>query len=212
MRWFFSTFGFLLTWWGALIVSALDASLLVVLPFGVDAMIIYLAARHRDTFWVYPLVMSAGSVAGAALTFWIGVKVGDKGLPRLVSETHLDRLRKKVKNAGAGTLAVSALLPPPFPLTPFVLACGALEVDRTLFFTMFAAMRLVRFFVEALLARWQGLRVLRILQTDTFKTVVVALAALAVVATAASAVVLWRRTRGAPRHASRGNARHRHAV
>ena len=212
MRWFFSTFGFLLTWWGALIVSALDASLLVVLPFGVDAMMIYLAARHRDTFWVYPLVVTAGSVAGAALTFWIGVKVGDNGLPRLVSETHLDRLRKKVKNAGAGTLAVSALLPPPFPLTPFVLACGALEVNRTLFFTMFAAMRLVRFFAEALLARWQGVRVLRTLQTDTFKTVVVALAALAVVATAASAVVLWRRTRGARRGASRGNARHRHAV
>src|SRR4051812_10101714 len=169
MRWFFSTFGFLLSWWGAFIVSALDASLLVVLPFGVDAMIIYLAARDRDRFWLYPLVMTAGSLAGAALTFWVGVKVGDKGLPKLVSAKHLDRLRDRVKNAGAGTLAVSALLPPPFPLTPFVLACGALEVNRRLFFSVFAAMRLVRFFAEATLARWQGVRLLKILQSDWFK-------------------------------------------
>ena len=88
MRWFFSTFGFLLTWWGALIVSALDSSLLVVLPF-VTAMVIYLAARHRETFWIYPLMMTAGSVAGAGFTFWVGFKVGDgdcrRSCPRSIS-------------------------------------------------------------------------------------------------------------------------------
>jgi len=141
VRWFFTTFGFLLSWWGAFIVSALDSSLVFVLPFGVDALIIYLAARNRETFWIYPLVMTAGSVAGAALTFWAGVKIGDTELPKFVSERHLDRLRQRVKNAGAGSLAVSALLPPPFPLTPFVLVCGALDVNRRLFFSVFAAMR-----------------------------------------------------------------------
>ena len=217
MRWFFSTLGFLLSWWGALIVSALDSSLLVVLPFGVDALLIYLVARHRDTFWLYPLIMTAGSVAGAAVTFWIGRKIGDKGLPKFVSEKRLDRLREKVRNAGAGTLALSAVLPPPFPLTPFVLACGALEVNRRLFFSVFAIMRLVRFGIEAMLARWQGERLLILLQSDAFKTAVIALAVVAMAGTAASIVVLWRRTRGSPsneRGKSRraGNTRRRHAV
>jgi hypothetical protein len=40
VRWFFATFGFLLSWWGSFIVSALDSSLVFVLPFGVDALII----------------------------------------------------------------------------------------------------------------------------------------------------------------------------
>jgi|KBSSwiStaDraftv2_1062776.scaffolds.fasta_scaffold58443_3 membrane protein YqaA with SNARE-associated domain len=212
MSWFFSASAALLSWWGALIVAALDSSLLVVLPFGVDAMIIYLAARDRDEFWIYPVVMTAGSVAGAALTFWVGATVGDRELPRLVSEKHLDRMRKRVRNAGAGTLAISALLPPPFPLTPFVLACGALEVNRPLFFGVFTAMRLVRFFAEAWLGRWQGARVLGLLQSTAFKTVVIGFAVLAVTAIVVSAVVLWRATRATPRRARRGNARHRHAV
>ena len=203
MRWFFATFSFFLTWWGAFLIAALDSSLLFVLPFGVDAMVIYLAARHRDTFWIYPLVMTAGSVLGAALTFWIGVKIGDKGLPKLVSEKHLDRLRRRVRNAGAGTLAISALLPPPFPLTPFVLACGALEVNRALFFGVFAAMRLARFGAEAAIGRWQGVWVLRVLRSDVFKLVVIGLAAVALVGTIGSVVILWRKTRAVPAAHSR---------
>jgi membrane protein YqaA with SNARE-associated domain len=178
-----------------------------VLPFGVDALIIYLAARNRETFWMYPLVMTAGSVAGAALTFWAGVKIGDTELPKFVSERHLDRLRQRVKNAGAGSLAVSALLPPPFPLTPFVLVCGALDVNRRLFFSVFAAMRLIRFSVEAWLAHWQGVRILKVLQSDLFKTVVIGLAVVAVIGTVGSAVVLWRQTRGRPPSTSAQNRR-----
>jgi membrane protein YqaA with SNARE-associated domain len=219
VRWFFSTFGFLLSWWGAFIASALDSSLVFVLPFGIDALIIYLAARDRETYWIYPLVMTAGSVVGAALTFWVGVKIGDKELPKFVSERHLERLRRRVRNAGAGTLAVSALLPPPFPLTPFVLVCGALEVNRALFFSVFATMRLVRFGAEAWLAHWQGVRLLTVLQSDLFKTVVLGLAIVAVVGTIGSVVMLWRRTRGtSPRQRPKtgaknnGNAHHRHAV
>jgi membrane protein YqaA with SNARE-associated domain len=216
VRWFVATFGFLLTWWGALIVSALDSSLLVVLPFGVDAVLIYLAARHPETFWVYPLIMTAGSVAGAAVTFWIGVLIGDKGLPRFVSERHLDRLRGRVRDAGAGTLALSAVLPPPFPLTPFVMACGALEVNRSLFFSVFAGMRLLRFGAEAWLAHWQGVKILRILQSEVFETAVIGLAIVAVAGTAGSVVLLWRRTsQGRGRKGSgpdARNARHRHAV
>ena len=73
-----------------------------------------------------------------------------------------------MRNAGAGTLRDFALLPPPFPLTPFVLACGALDVNRALFFSVFTAMRLVRFFAEAALARWQGARFLMVLESDAF--------------------------------------------
>lgn len=219
VRWLFSTFGFLLSWWGAFIASALDSSLVFVLPFGVDALIIYLAAHDRETYWIYPFVMTAGSLAGAALTFWVGVKIGDKELPKFVSERHLDRLRQRVRNAGAGTLAVSALLPPPFPLTPFVLVCGALEVNRTLFFCVFAAMRLVRFGIEAWLAHWQGVRLLKVLQSDLFETVVIGLAVVAVVGTVGSAIMLWRQTRGtSPRQRPKtrakngGNAHRRGAV
>jgi membrane protein YqaA with SNARE-associated domain len=194
---FGGAFAFFLTWWGAFLMAALDNSMLFFLPFGIDALIVYLAARNRDLFWLYPLMAAAGSLVGAALTFWIGHTAGEAGLKHLVSARHLQRLQKRVRASGAVTLAVAALLPPPFPLTPFILTCGALAVSPWRFFTTFAIVRLARFGAEGVLARFYGRRVLQVLQSDTFQAVVVAFAVLAIVGTIASGVVLWRNTRSA---------------
>jgi hypothetical protein len=92
-------------------------------------------------------------------------------------------------------MAFAALLPPPFPLTPFVLTCGALEVDRWIFFSTFAIVRLVRFGSEAALARIYGRGVLRVLESDQFQMIIIAFIVMAVIGTAVSAVMLWRSTR-----------------
>ena len=187
-------FGVFLTWWGLFVLGALDASLVFFMPFGVDAIVIYLAARDENLFWIYPLLATAGSVLGAATTFWIGHKAGEVGLDRLVSRRHLDRLRCRVRDKGAIALAVPAIIPPPFPLTPLVLTCGALKVDPTRFFVTFAAMRLLRFSIGAALARIYGRGILRVLESDQFRMVVVGFIVLAVLGTIISAVILWRNT------------------
>lgn len=185
---------YFLTWWGAFLLGALDSSLVFFLPLGIDTLVVYLAARHEDLFWVYPLLATAGSMTGAALTFWVGRKAGDAGLERLVARRRLERLRCSVRDRGAVAFALPALMPPPFPLTPFILTCGALDVDARRFLLTFGAIRLVRFFAEALLARTYGAGVLRVMESDGFRMVIVGLIALAVIGTAASAFVLWRNT------------------
>ena len=169
--------------------------MLFFLPFGDDGVVIYLAARHHELFWLYPILATTGSAAGAALTFWIGEKAGEHGLERLVSARRLERMRCKVRDNGAIAMAVPALLPPPFPLTPFILTCGALAVDRTRFFLTFSAMRLLRFGVEAMLARRYGRGILRVLQSDSFQLVVLVFIVVALVGTVVSAALLWRGTR-----------------
>lgn len=169
------------------------------MPFGIDALVIYLAARDNQLFWVYPLLATAGSLTGAAVTFWIGHKAGAIGLERLVSANRLERLRRRARDRGAVAMAIPALFPPPFPVTPFILTSGALAVSRGLFFPIFAAMRLVRFGAEAAFAHVYGHGVLRVFQSDAFHVVLVGLVALALAGTAASAVILWRTTREAPR-------------
>lgn len=191
---FYSVFGFFLTWWGAFLMAALDASMLFFLPFGIDAVVIFLAASNRDLFWLYPLLATAGSLAGGAVTFWIGRGMGSAGVERIVSPRRLERLKHKVNERGAVAMALPALLPPPFPLTPFILTCGALDVNRTRFFATFGAVRLLRFGIEAWLARTYGRGVLAILQSETFQMVVIAFIGIAVVGTIASAVMLWRST------------------
>ena len=188
-------FRFFLTWWGAYVLGALDASMVFFLPFGIDAVVIYLSARDGMFFWIYPLLATAGSVTGAAVTYWIGHKGGELGLERLIQGTRLERFRKRVQKGGAVALAVPALLPPPFPLTPFVLTCGALKANRWIFFPTFAAMRLLRFGSEAVLARMYGRGVLRLLESETFQRVIVGFIIIAVLGTILSAVMLWRSTR-----------------
>jgi hypothetical protein len=92
-------------------------------------------------------------------------------------------------------MAVPALLPPPFPLTPFVLTCGALKANRWIFFPTFAVMRLIRFGSEAVLARIYGRGVLRLLESEGFQRVIIGFIIIAVLGTILSAVMLWRSTR-----------------
>ena len=188
-------FRFFLTWWGAYVLGALDATMVFFLPFGIDALVIYLSARNGMLFWIYPLLATAGSVTGAAMTYWIGHKGGELGLERLIARGRLERFRMRVQKGGAVAMAVPALLPPPFPLTPFVLTCGALKANRRIFFPTFAAMRLIRFGSEAALARIYGRGVLRLLESDAFQRVIVGFIILAVLGTILSAVMLWRNTR-----------------
>jgi membrane protein YqaA with SNARE-associated domain len=164
-------------------------------PFGVDALVIFLASTHGEMLWVFPPIVTAGSLMGAALMYWVGHSAGAAGLQRLVSPRYLERMTVTVQRAGAGRLAVAAVLPPPFPLTPFVLTCGALNLDRGRFFLVFGVMRLIRFGAVALLARHYGDRLRLILESRELQTAVIALVFVACAAMIASAVVLFRRTR-----------------
>jgi membrane protein YqaA with SNARE-associated domain len=192
-----STLGFFLTWWGVIILAFLDSSLLFFVPLGIDAVLVYLAAAHPERFWVYPLLTTAGSTASAAVTYWLGRKLGNVGLERFVPPRRLERFKARVGNAGAIAMALPAALPPPFPLTAFVLTCGALEVDARRFFFVYVGARLLRFGVEAALARRYGQGVLRVLQSATFEWIVGGFVIVAVAGTVVSAAALWRKTRKA---------------
>ena len=117
------------------------------------------------------------------------------GIDREIGRRLVKRLALSQQPLASTTTAIPALLPPPFPLTPFVLTCGALRVNPWRFFTVFGAMRLVRFGTEAALALVFGRKIMQILRSDTFQLVIVGFIVLAVVGTIISAVLLWRSTR-----------------
>jgi membrane protein YqaA with SNARE-associated domain len=192
---FGSFFRFFLSWWGAFILAALDSSLVFFVPVANDALVVYLSARNPKLFWLYPLMTVAGSTTGAAFTYWLGARLGDDGLQRFIPKARLDRLRARLKDSGAVAMALPAMLPPPFPLTAFVLTCGALKVSKARFFGVFAGSRLVRFGIEGYFARRYGTRVLRILKSPPVYWGVVGFAVIALVGTVISGVQLWRSTR-----------------
>lgn len=178
---------------GVFVLAALDSSLFFSLPFGIDAVVIIVAARLPEA-WLVPLLAAAGSVTGAALTFWMGVKIGERGLERYVQPKRLQKIRKRIKESGAVALASLSLIPPPFPFTPFVLVAGALEVRRATFFTTLALCRIIRFGIEAALAVRYGRRILRWLDSPLFQDVVAGCIVLTVVLTILSIVRVTRST------------------
>jgi membrane protein YqaA with SNARE-associated domain len=185
-------FGFFLTWWGLVLLGALDASLLVFIPFGTDAAVIYLCARNREWFWLYPLLVTTGSMAGAVVTYAIGARISEKALSRFVSARRLARFQARLKAVGPFAMGLLAVLPPPFPLTAFVLTSGALQVPMARFLAVFAAARLVRFGAEALLARRFGTSLLRILESEPAQRIVIGLVVVSIVGTAITIVRVWR--------------------
>jgi membrane protein YqaA with SNARE-associated domain len=176
---------------GIVVLAAFDSTIFFAFPGGIDAAVVIVAARGGPFPWIAALLGTAGSIGGAALTYWMGVKIGDLGLERYISASRLARIRRKVHSAGAIEMAVLDLIPPPFPFTPFILAAGALEVDVLTFFVTLAACRLLRFGIEALLAAIYGRALLVWFESDIFHDIVIVLSVLGLALTGVSIAKLF---------------------
>jgi len=187
---------------GIVVLAALDSTIFFAFPGGIDAAVVIVAARGGPFPWIAALLGTAGSIGGAALTYWMGVKIGDLGLERYISASRLARIRRKVHSAGAIEMAVLDLIPPPFPFTPFILAAGALEVDVLTFFVTLAACRLLRFGIEALLAAIYGRALLKWFESDVFHDIVIVLSVLGLALTGVSIAKLFISSRSQKHHAA----------
>jgi membrane protein YqaA with SNARE-associated domain len=107
MRWFSRCIvGLFATPIGVVILAAADSTLLFSLPFGIDATIIVVAARRHELAWIIPLLATGSWLAGAALTFWMGVKIGENGLDLYAPPRRLKKIRCRIRKSGAVLLAV----------------------------------------------------------------------------------------------------------
>jgi len=203
MRGFFlAVFSSLLSWWGLWLIAAFDASMIFFLPMAVDIAVIILTSRNHQLFWLYPILASGGSVCGAAITYWIGCRLGDSGLEHFIPEKRLKQVRQRIEQKGAVALAALNLIPPPFPFTACILAAGALKVNAVRFFVTLGATRLLRFGGEAVLAYFYGRRIIAWLKSETVEYIGTALFAVAVIGSAVTAIQVVRKRRAARRAAA----------
>ena len=192
---FYSLLGYFLTPFGLVLMGALDSSLVFFLPLGIDFVVIILAARRPELFWLYAVMATIGSVIGAAVTFWIGRMMGEHGLGRLIKPSRLKRIQQRVSERAAISVAALGIIPPPFPFTAFVLTSGAFHANAWPFFVTLAAVRMLRFTVEGALAARFGRGILAWMESTTFAVVVGALIVLAVAGTVVSAIAVYRSTK-----------------
>lgn len=146
---------------GVFLVAFLDAAPIPLpIPGSTDILILVLGA-HGESPWFLAPVAIAGGLLGAWSTWKAGQKGGEKMIERYVPARFRARMKRWISNHGILTVCVAAILPPPIPLTPFLLAAGALGVTRRQLFIAIGIARTLRYGTEAALALVYGHAILR---------------------------------------------------
>ena len=160
----FALFFFSLGGFGLLLLGTLDSSFLF-MPLGNDLLVIALTAAHRERMLYYVAMATIGSVIGVAFTHWVSAKGGRKGIEGNRRSGWLAYVERKVREQGGIAIATAALMPPPFPFTPFIIVAGALQYPLKRMLLIIAACRAVRFATEGVLAVVYGRRIIRMAQS-----------------------------------------------
>jgi membrane protein YqaA with SNARE-associated domain len=142
-------------------VSVIDSSIIPLpVPGSTDLLLILLVA-HRANPVFAAVAAIVGSILGGYLTWASGAKGGEAALHRYLPKRFARRLPGWVERKGTLAVVAAALLPPPFPLMPFLLAAGALGVSRRNFFISFGLARTFRYALVAWLAAIYGRAMVR---------------------------------------------------
>ena len=150
---------------GLFLVSIVDSSFVPMpIPGLTDIMVIGYAASHANVFLIVAIA-TLGSAAGGLFSYQVGQAGGKAFLEKHVNQKLLDRVTRWMERHAIISVALPALLPPPMPLSPFVLVAGASCMSRRKFMTAFTLSRLLRHALAAWLGVYYGPAVLRFWQS-----------------------------------------------
>lgn len=133
---------------GLVLIGIADNSV-VPLTGSMDVLTLWLAAGHRNLWPYYAAMATIGAVLGGYITYSLGRKSGKEAIERKLKKDKAEKLFKRFEKWGFASVAVGALLPPPFPLVPVLLAAGALQYPPKKFIPALALGRSVRYFLVA---------------------------------------------------------------
>jgi membrane protein YqaA with SNARE-associated domain len=155
--------------WGLFAVAVIDSSIIPMpIPGSTDLLLLWLVS-HNNSPWLLAPTAILGSILGGYATWNLGRKGGEKALARWVSPRILNRIKGWVERHPALAIFLPAILPPPIPLSPFIVAAGALDVPLKRFLAVFGAARTIRYSFVAWLAVRYGRRIVRLWSTQLDK-------------------------------------------
>ena len=184
---------------GLILIGLADNSV-VPLTGSMDVLTIYLAARHREPWPYYALMATVGAVLGGYITYRLARKGGKETLERKFSTGTRRKIVKSFEKRGFAAVFIPALLPPPFPLVPFLIAAGALQYSQKKFLTALVTGRAVRYSIVAALGVHYGRPILAFFRHYD-KAAILVLVGLAVIGGIFTLVgyLRTRKTKGSPR-------------
>jgi membrane protein YqaA with SNARE-associated domain len=188
---------------GLLLLGIADNSI-IPLTGSMDVLTIWLAARHREPWLYYALMATLGAVIGGYITYTLARKGGRHAMERKLSKRRAAKVYKAFERWGFFAIAVPALLPPPFPFVPFLLAAGAMQYSRKKFLAALTLGRAVRYSIVAGLGALYGNHIVRFF-SRYYKPALAILIGLALVGTTITIVQYLRYKRNSAPAAARSS-------
>jgi membrane protein DedA with SNARE-associated domain len=151
-------------------IAIIDSSIIPIqLPGSTDLLLLLLTAYRSSSIaltvsfvaWAF-----AGSVLGGYFAWAAGQKGGEAAIEKLGRGRFVKRATAWAKRNGVLSVGIVALLPPPVPLLPVVVAAGALGLTRGRFLASYGSARLLRYSFIGWLGYTYGRRVVSLWQTN----------------------------------------------
>jgi membrane protein YqaA with SNARE-associated domain len=140
---------------GLLVLGLADNSV-IPLPGSMDVLTIWLAAGQPKLWPYYAAMATLGAVIGGYITYNLARKGGKEAFEKRVPKRTATKVYKQFERWGFWAIAVPAMIPPPFPIVPFLLAAGAMQYSHKKFLGALAVGRGIRFLVVAGLGALYG--------------------------------------------------------
>lgn len=129
---------------------------LVPLTGSTDVLTIWLAASQRSLWFYYAIMATIGAVLGGYITYALARKSGKEAIEHKLNRQKTEKIVRRFQRWGFWSVFTGAVLPPPFPLVPVLLAAGAMQYPRRKFVSALAAGRGLRYFIVAGLGALYG--------------------------------------------------------
>jgi membrane protein YqaA with SNARE-associated domain len=136
------------------IIGFFDSSVLS-FPFVNDLLLIRFTNHSPRLMPYYVLMATLGSLAGCFWLYYLAKK-GGEAMYRRSAGGRAERIRDWVRRYKFLSVAVPAILPPPLPFKPFVLAAGVFQVPVDTFALALVVGRGLRYSLEGFLAMKYG--------------------------------------------------------
>jgi membrane protein YqaA with SNARE-associated domain len=129
---------------GLFFICVIDSSPIPLpIPGSSDILVVLIAAQRHAWLFV-TIIATLGSIAGAAISYQAGVVGGRALVDKYVSSRFSDRIQRWSSDYSLLSVALPAILPPPAPLMPFLIAAGAARMPRKRFYLSFTLSRFAR--------------------------------------------------------------------
>jgi membrane protein YqaA with SNARE-associated domain len=159
------------------------------LPGIMDVATILFSARQQQLWLYYALMATVGSVMGGFVSYRLARKGGKAALERRFSRRKVDKICDIFERWGFAAIAIPALLPPPMPMVPFLLAAGALQYPVRKFLLALTLGRISRYMILAYLAALYGRQIITFIAAHGHPMIVAII--LALIVTAAVLYYFW---------------------